>query len=301
MKMEIKVGIFVTIALLILFFATIFLTNLKWLGKGYEIYVVFDSLNDMRVKSKVKFAGGVIVGSVSNVVYNEKDSNLVVTARIDNNVRIRENSNFSISTRGLMGEKYLNITGGTSDKPFIKSGTVLQGMSPLSMDAGLGKLFTISDDFRAALSSFNSIIGSPEMRVAVAKTSQNISEAVANINKIILENKDKINTTFSTLEDSAKALKEIGNNLAGLSKDLKEFVNVKNKETFQDTLQNLNEISIKLDKTIDSMNSLTNKADRGDGVLGVLINDKKMAEDLKALIKDIKENPWKLIWKEQKK
>ena len=39
------------------------------------------------------------------------------------------------------------------------------------------------------------------------------------------------------------------------------------------------------------------KIDQGQGTLGALIQDKEMAENLKQLVKDLKDNPWKLLWK----
>lgn len=43
---------------------------------------------------------------------------------------------------------------------------------------------------------------------------------------------------------------------------------------------------------------LTDRLRRGEGTLGAFMRDQEIYDDLKAMLKDLKRNPWKFIWKE---
>ena len=303
MKPEIKVGIVTLAALLLFAYAVIYVGKFKIIGsKGYEVYVLYDFVSDLKTNAKVKIAGGVYAGEVKNIGYDGMRAK--VTLVIRDWAKIRKNAEFAIYTTGLMGEKYVEISGGTDDAPFVSQGDVIIGKSPLSLDVAFGNIYKISDNFREALASFNSIIARPETKEAIAQTFKNISEAVTNVDKMVLENKAEITEAIKTFRDTSNKINTAANDLRGLTMELKkfterlnEFVSTENKENLTSTLKNINSISGKLDKTISSLNNAMEKVDKGDGTLGVLINDKKMAEDLKAIIEDIKQNPWKLMWK----
>ena len=61
------------------------------------------------------------------------------------------------------------------------------------------------------------------------------------------------------------------------------------------------QIGLKLDETIRNFNAILGKIKTGEGTLGRLLSDDKLYEDLEYLLKDIKEHPWKLLRKTEKK
>lgn len=302
-KPEVKVGAVVLLALVLLAYFVIYVGKLRIIGnKGYEINVLYDFVSDLKTNSKVKIAGGVVVGYVKGIGYDGKYAK--VNLLIQEHMKIRKNAEFFIYTTGLMGEKYVEISGGTDDVHFLNPGDTVIGTSPLSLDVAFGNIYKITDSFKEALASFNAIIGRPETKEAITQTFKNISEAVTNVDKMVLENRAEITETIKTFRDTAGRINDAANDLKNLTGELKnfteklnEFVSTQNKENLEGTLKNINSVSEKLNKTISSLNNAIEKVDKGEGTLGVLINDKKMAEDLKALVEDIKQNPWKLMWR----
>jgi phospholipid/cholesterol/gamma-HCH transport system substrate-binding protein len=45
------------------------------------------------------------------------------------------------------------------------------------------------------------------------------------------------------------------------------------------------------------MNDLSNDIKDGKGAAGVLLKDEKVGRDLRDMVEDLKEHPWKLLWK----
>jgi phospholipid/cholesterol/gamma-HCH transport system substrate-binding protein len=303
-KPEIKVGIVVFLALILFAYAVIYVGKVSFVGgsKGYEIKVLYDFVSGLKVNAKVKIAGGVYVGEVKDIWYDGRYAK--VTLFIYDYIKIRKDADFSIYTTGLMGEKYVEVSVGTEKADFLNPGDTVMGKSPISLDVAFGNIYKISDNFKQALDSFNSIISKPETKEAIANTFKNISEAVVNVDKMVLENKAEITEAVKTFRSTSEKINNAADDLKGLTTELKvftsklnEFVSTQNKDNVASTLENLNKISAKLDNTISSLNGAIAKVEKGEGTLGVLLNDKKMAEDLKALVDDIKQNPWKLMWK----
>ena len=57
------------------------------------------------------------------------------------------------------------------------------------------------------------------------------------------------------------------------------------------TLDNLNQVSLDARQVMDSVRG-------GQGTLGRVITDPQVYDDLKVLLRDLKKNPWKLLWRE---
>ena len=296
-KPEIKVGIVVFIAFVILVIAAIYIGNIKVTGGGYDFYVRFSFASDLRVRSKVKLAGGVVIGTVLDITYDEPTGLAKVKARVRDDVKIKKDADFSIYTSGLMGEKYLEVSGGTPGSGYVKEGDVIDGISPQSMDMALGKIYKVSDEFAKALIHLTSIMGSDETKNAISEMLKKTTESISGISSIVSDTKPKISSALEGFEDTTKSLSKAAENIAILSNELKEFANKENRKNLNSAFSNLNKISAKLDKTIDSLNDVIKKIDKGEGTVSLLLNDKKMAQDLKDLVDDLRKNPWKMLWK----
>jgi phospholipid/cholesterol/gamma-HCH transport system substrate-binding protein len=49
---------------------------------------------------------------------------------------------------------------------------------------------------------------------------------------------------------------------------------------------------------LSDANAITQKIRSGSGSVGLLIQDDEIYDDLKDLLRDIKQHPWKLVWKQ---
>ncbi len=55
-----------------------------------------------------------------------------------------------------------------------------------------------------------------------------------------------------------------------------------------------------LKEVAQSLEVILNRMKKGEGTVGKLLTDETIYNDLKALVADIKANPWKLLKKEKK-
>ncbi len=107
------VGLFVAAGLAALFALALKVSNAESFvsSKGYDVVADFDNIGGLKVRAPVKSAG-VVVGRVSNIRYDNKTFEAVVTMKIDNRYRFPKDTSASIMTSGLLGEQYLALEPG---------------------------------------------------------------------------------------------------------------------------------------------------------------------------------------------
>jgi len=292
---EVKVGIFTTIAIVVLLLSTIYISNITFVKRGYSINVIFDSANDLKVRAKVKYGGGVVIGSVSDIKLTPSGK-IMTVLNINNDVKIRRDAKISIYTAGMMGEKFVNVVGGTEKTGFILPGESVVGIGSGGIDSAFSNLNDVSAEFKEVLMALSKLFKG-DLQSSLVSSVKNVNDLSKSVKIMIEENKNSINKSVENFKKSSEDIAKATADLKELVGELNKLVKDISKSNLPQTVDNINKVSLKLDSTISSLESAAKKIDSGEGVVGILINDKKMAEDLKVLIKDIKDNPWKLLWK----
>jgi len=114
LDLELAVGIFIIAGVIALSYLSVRLGNLEIIGKkGYDVYAIFSNTGGLKNGSSIEIAG-VDVGKVTSVSLDKYQARVVMNLKDE--VKIQEDVIASIKTRGLIGEKYIEITPGGSDK-----------------------------------------------------------------------------------------------------------------------------------------------------------------------------------------
>ena len=136
LKLELKLGVFVFIGIIILVFLVFSISDLRSWQSGYTIFVRFGLKNGVKLGSPVRFRG-VDVGEVKDIqIITEpidKQSYVKVTCWIKNSIKIPEGSSVWVNTLGILGEKYLEIMPNPHTQTFIKPNAFLIGNDPVAM------------------------------------------------------------------------------------------------------------------------------------------------------------------------
>lgn len=121
-KLEMIVGIFVVIGIIALGYISIKLGKKEILGNNhYSIYADFDSVSGLRLNAQIEVAG-VKIGNVGRIFLANGVAR--VEMKIQNKIKLPEDTIVSVKTRGLIGDKVLNISLGGSPV-FVEPGGVL--------------------------------------------------------------------------------------------------------------------------------------------------------------------------------
>ena len=136
-RVNIAVGIFVILGIAALAYLSIQLGQVSFLGgRGYTVTVDFPSVGGLKAGSAVEIAG-VEIGRVESI--GLADYQARVTLRVQPGVKLQEDVIASIKTKGLIGEKYLRISPGGSDKIIPPSGRIREVEAPVDFEELLSK------------------------------------------------------------------------------------------------------------------------------------------------------------------
>jgi len=131
-NLEVLVGIFVVAGLIALGYLSIKLGKLEVIGnRGYDVVAEFSDVGGLKAGSTVEIAG-VDVGRVTDI--SLKDYQAFVRIRMKQDVKIQDDSIASIKTKGLIGEKFVALTPGGSDKIVKPGGRIRETESAIDFE-----------------------------------------------------------------------------------------------------------------------------------------------------------------------
>ena len=136
-RVNITVGIFMVLGILALGYLSIKLGRVSLFGTGgYIVTVDFPSVGGLKSGSTVEIAG-VEIGRVESIGLADYQARVVL--KVEPGVKLQEDSIASIKTKGLIGEKYIRISPGGSDKIIPPNGRIREGEAPVDFEELLSK------------------------------------------------------------------------------------------------------------------------------------------------------------------
>jgi len=276
---KMKVGLVVTVALVIILITVIFAGSLENLfAKNITLFAQVQDVRGLRSGSPVWLAG-IEIGSVKNIRLDAKNGTIITMAiRSDAADFIMKDATATVMTMGLLGDKYVELTHGSEESGKVTPNDILKGKVQLEL----------GDLYEATSSSLAKVSGVLEQ---VGLLVRKIDQSQGTLGKLLTDP-----SVFNNLKEATRSL----------SVTLKEI------ETSQGTLKQLVKdpsLYTNLDKASKNLNSVLEGIDAGKGTAGKLLKDEEMARDLKqaltglnksvnelqGLIKDIKANPKKYL------
>jgi len=139
---QLIVGIFAILGIIALAILSLSLGKLTLLPRaGYTLYASFDNISGLKAGDQVQLAG-VQVGKVSQI--GLKDMRARVALRVDNGVPIDADAIAAIKTSGIIGDKYVTIQLGPSDKLLKDGDTIAHTQDAFVLEDAIGQLINNS-------------------------------------------------------------------------------------------------------------------------------------------------------------
>jgi phospholipid/cholesterol/gamma-HCH transport system substrate-binding protein len=134
---ETAVGLFLVVGILCLAYLSIRLGKLELIG-GDDVPVTaeFSTVAGLKQGANVEIAG-VEVGKVDSI--DIRDYKAVVRMRVRRGVRLQEDTIASVRTRGLIGDKYINLSPGASDRLIPPGGKIRETESAVDLEGLIGQ------------------------------------------------------------------------------------------------------------------------------------------------------------------
>jgi phospholipid/cholesterol/gamma-HCH transport system substrate-binding protein len=136
-RVNVAVGIFLLLGILALGYLSIKLGRVSFLGGGgYVVTVDFPATGGLKAGSTVEIAG-VEIGRVETISLVDYQARVAI--RINAGVKLQDDAIASIKTKGLIGEKYVRISPGASEKLIANGGKIREVEAPVDLEELISK------------------------------------------------------------------------------------------------------------------------------------------------------------------
>lgn len=289
-SIELRVGLVVIAAALILFFGIIWIKDYSISLKKLEYQALFPNIGSLATGDPVRVLG---VKKGEAVEIDLSGNEVLVTFTLTEDVNLRKDAVITVKNLGLMGERFIDIDPGSSDSSLDRSIPV-QGYYDTGISEVMGMMGRIIVEMRQLISIFEEAMGAEEGGKSLKNIIKDTEKITNNLRQLTENNKDRIDRG---VDDFSEA-----------SGRLRRFVE-KNEPRFDDITENLDESSKRLSDSganIDSISvalkELVRSLEDGEGTLGRAMKDEMLYEkllkttsNLDSLITDLRENPKKYI------
>lgn len=158
-KFKIRLGLFVATGLAIFTIAIFLIGKQKNLfNPVFKVSTYYKSVSGLKVGNNVRFSG-INVGTVDNIeIVN--DTSVRVDMLLQENIQkfIRSDCKATIGSEGIIGDRILTISQGSSNNPEIKDGQVMMSVEPLETDAIFSSLKVTVDNAEVATGQLSEIL-----------------------------------------------------------------------------------------------------------------------------------------------
>ena len=290
---ETKVGVLAAFAITVLIIGYNFLKGENVFTSTKEYFGKYEKIEGLFASNPV-LINGYKVGSVSSVSMDNKTLELTVGIRLPGDIKIPNNSVMKIVNNDMIGSKAVEIIFGDS-KDMAKDGAFLEA----SQDQGIAQ--AVSDVLTPLTQRVNSVLGNIDTAVAGADLTTTLKDASLAL-KAFKETADKLNSLLdgkdaqieailTNVQVTTKSLTGLTPKIDGIIADIDKSTSDLSEVEFKLLATKIQSLAGELEKTTGAINN-------SEGSLGLLVNDKKMYNDLdatilklKSLIEDIEKYP----------
>lgn len=176
-RIEIYIGSFVLIALIILAVMVISFGQYEYFGKQYVIHAIFNFISGVVEGAPVRYAGVDVGRVVKASLFESENGNTQVrlTLGIKEGVRIKSDSEAVINSLGIIGEKYVELFPGSPDASILKPDEEIHGVDPVALEMVMAKAHKVLGGLENALASVNEVLA--------GDTKTDIKDTIVNFKK----------------------------------------------------------------------------------------------------------------------
>jgi phospholipid/cholesterol/gamma-HCH transport system substrate-binding protein len=305
-QMELRIGALVLVGILLFVGFVVSIGKRSTLfEERYSLWSSFSSTEGLAVGSPVRLAG-VTVGNVTKIAFarDPRERRIAVTITVERRVqdRIREDSVAGIGTIGLVGDKVLDITVGSYDRPALQAGGQLASVDPPDYFRLLQKGDRILDNVTRITASLDEFLAGGEQA-----GKRNMADSIRSLRTTLVE----IEKGQGLLHDLVygKEGAELLGRVDRTAKALEHMVQAVETERGllhaliytpqEETLGRLTRLADNLNQTVDRANGILRAAQEEPGLLHALIYDReagklvdrlsRTSERLETLVQSIQE------------
>lgn len=283
---EVKAGCIVIIGIIIVVIFLILISGLNLFKSKNNYLARFKYTSGIEVGSLVRY-GGFEVGRINRVgIAPDNNSLIEFEVEIDSRVPVKKDSEVIITSIGIMGEYYIEISTGSPNAELLPPGSLMNSKDTTPMMMLTDKFGQLSESLSQTIDQLNLLLGS--------QNRQQIQLILTNLNRLLEDNQNSIAAMMENSNQAIASLSHISNRLDTLL--------IENQGSISRSIQNLEETLTQSQLLIKNMQQTMRNVDEmivtQDGNYDkIMENLSRTSQNLDEFTRTIRERPWSLIRK----
>jgi phospholipid/cholesterol/gamma-HCH transport system substrate-binding protein len=309
MSKELKVGAFVLASLLIFLGTFSYVANFQLRGVRIPYKTYFKYAGGVDPGSPVRF-GGMKAGAITAIrPWHEDPTTIEVLLEVREGVPVNANSTATLTSLSPLGDKYLEITTGTSKAPRLPPGATIPSAEPVSLDDFAKQATAIIPTVQSTLQDVQKDIDqlTGDARVVLAnvqsmtgpQNQRNITLLLENARALLDKESPRIDSVLQALERASTQASDALNEVHTAARTANETAANANRtideirDPVKTDLAELQRTMTGARRLIADLNAVVS-ANRYN-IDDTLENFRVASENLRELTTSVKQRPWTLI------
>ena len=266
--------------------------------KSYRVFAMFDDATGLGARSRVQIAG-IPVGQVDHIELDQATARARVWLKIKQEYPLHRNASITKRSESILGDFLLDLTPGTPDQPLLKDGDEIRNVvRQPGMNEVFNQLSKIAGDIGAVTANLRKTLGGEEGENNLRTIVENLTRITEGIEGIIDRSQSRVDAILGNVQSFTGNLRNIG---AGGEQDvlailqntraataeardiLKTIGNVVGSQDTGELKKSVGSVRSsmeKLDTSLANIREITDKINKGEGTIGRLVNDDRLAKNL---------------------
>lgn len=280
MNKEIKVGLFVALSLVLLYFGIDFLKGKDFFETSHKYYAIYDNVDQLQ-KANPVLVNGFAVGRVSNIrIMQERQNKVLVELDINSDIVLGDSTRAILDSE-FIGGKYILLSIGRITVPKQPKDTIIAEVAKSVLQTISSTAEPVADNLQTTMRKLNTVLDN---------LSSN-SQSLDTIFRKLRATPDKLNTTLTNsnarIDELTVSLRTTTEHLNRTLADLGPTI--KNFQVFSDSLKRieLNKTLSKTQQTMSKLNETFAQLSKSDNTAGRLLTEDSLYVNLNKLLKNL--------------
>ena len=334
-NIEVKVGALILSALALLAGLTFAMGGISF-ERTYRVQVDFTNPGALAPGAAVRLAG-VQVGRVADIEFRAATPDAItegtlvrVITEIEQRYQdaIRSDARWFVSAHGVLGEAFLAIEPGHGQQPVLQDGAVVRGISPPRLDLLLAETYELLH---------RTYLGITKHEQQLRETFDGLHQTLTGTGQFFQHNAGKLDAVADNLEELTQEAKEtlraarrqyvdnprierilarVEATTQALESDVPPLLSEARRLTqkldrtaaalasdaqlqrYEQITRNTEQLTTDAQQAVHDARRLIEDVRSGKGSVGMLLRDEALYDDIQELLRDLKQHPWKMFWRE---
>ena len=268
-------------------------------GRGtYHVYAIFDDATGLGARTRVQIAG-IPIGQVERIELDQRTAKAKVWITVKKDFILHKDASIAKRSESILGDYMLDVNPGTPEEPALKDGDEITiVIRQPSMNDVFNSLNKIAGDISDMTGNLRKVLGGEEGEANIRTLMARLQRIAAGIEQIINSSGSKLDATLANFQKFSGDLSHISGNekedivaiiqntrdataqARDILKTIGDVVGSGQQGEFKESVKSLKTNLAKLDMSLQNVQEITDKINKGEGTIGHLVNDDKLAKNL---------------------